>query len=249
MKKLERFDRDIIKYATYYEVLDYVADYVQRFLKMLHGEEIQIPVPVDSLLEKLEISVELSSLQNAKDLASIHFNGHPCIVISKTVKNLSSNQANWLKLKCLAKYIVNIGNTRERTRSELILPLTNNDEILSEILAYELMLPCQQSIKYLLENNFFKNLNNKYLWNSYDNVAIGTCIRMNYPEDKKMGVYYHFVQTLEAKAFLKKIDAKQYEEFQNALWNFIEKDFEIPQAMDVANKEFIGYNSYNVMLT
>ncbi len=240
MKKLERFDREIMKHGTYYEVLDYVADYVQRFLELVLDEEIQIPVSVDRLLEKLEISVELSSLHNDKSLASIHFNGEPYILISKTVNNLASNQANWLKLKCIAKYIINIDNIMKGNRSfafpEHVLSLTR--ETLPEILAYELMLPCKQSIRYFLEGDFFEKLNERYLWEKYGNVAIGECIAMKYPVDRKMFAYYHFMQTLEAKVFLEKVDTNQFEEFQEVLWDFSEKSFEEPQIQEI--QEFIG---------
>ena len=67
MMELERFDRDIMSKATYYETISYVADYVQRFLdKIFEGGEIKVPVPIDLLLEKLEIIIGCNQMQQQK---------------------------------------------------------------------------------------------------------------------------------------------------------------------------------------
>ena len=66
MKKVQRFQKDIMAAATYYEVLDYVADYVQVFLQEMLTEKIKIPVSADKILQELEIPVECSSWEMSR---------------------------------------------------------------------------------------------------------------------------------------------------------------------------------------
>ncbi len=234
VEEMKRFNKDIIKYSSYYGVFDYVANYIQEFLEILFDKQIPFPIPVDDILKKLEISVEFSPLQKYKDLASINFNNlhrgeKAYILMSKTMNSvIYSNQSNWLKIKCIGKYIMYIEEIIDEKRDfaapELMLAFPG--ETLPQMLAYELMLPYKQALRYFLEGTFFEKINDKYLWLRNKDITIGKCIDLNYPDDKKMFAYYHLLQTLEAKAFLKKIDINQYEEFQKAIWDFSGKAFE-----------------------
>lgn len=222
-----RFNSSIMESATYGETLNYVADYVQDFLSKVLGEEIQVPISVDRLLENLGISIEKILLHDEKDLGAIHFRkGKPYILMKKEI--LDYYLSNWFKLKCIAKYILCINDMLDGKRviitsSETTLGV--NNELLADMIASEIMLPYKQSMEYLMESEFFEKLNDKYLWNKYGEIAIGYCINMEYPIAKKTFAYYHLIQTLDTKFRMNLIDIEQYRKFQKALVNFINKPY------------------------
>ncbi len=148
MKKVQRFQKDIMASATYYEVLDYVANYVQVFLQETLAEKIRLPVSVDKILQELEISVD--SLVTNDSLAEVEFSeGKPYIHINNKIYSYPhSDLANWLKVKCLARYIINsdVHHLTERKvnmrsgSEEFLLELPNKNATLANRIAYEIML-------------------------------------------------------------------------------------------------------------
>lgn len=214
MQKVEQFKKNIMTTATYYEVLDYVAGYVQVFLQTMLAEKVQIPVSVDKILQELEISVESDEIQFSSNhyLANFEFSqGEPYIYINAKLGR-NSNLANWLKVKCLARYILNsdIHHVRDRKRNlksrseEFLLEFPRNDEILANMIAYEMMLPWKQATEFLLEKDFCNKVSD--LWRHKGILSIGESITMDYPNSQKIFAYYHFIKTLEAKFFLHTID-------------------------------------------
>lgn len=224
--ELERFNEKILSSSTYYEALNYVANYVQNFLHKLLGE-FKLPISVDDVLEKLGISFSMDGLfEDFKCPVSIFFDDDPYIISS--VDNLHVSQLNWFKLKCIAKYILKSNDIIDGKKHIFVSPellLTTSEETLANLIAMELMLPYSQSMNFLLENQFIEKLNFKKIWLKYGESAIGYCIEMEYPVQRKTFAYYHLLEVLEAKFSLQLIDASKYNEFQEYLFSFSELEF------------------------
>ena len=110
MLELKPFNRNILKEVSYYAALDYIADYIQAFLKEVFGNNIELPINVDVILEKLGINIELIN-ENLKYISSLHYtckNGQ----INNTKIFLNKDAIHhpyldfWPKLECLAQYIL-----------------------------------------------------------------------------------------------------------------------------------------------
>ncbi len=230
MKKVQRFQKDIMAAATYYEVLDYVADYVQVFLQEMLTEKIKIPVSADKILQELEIPVECSSWEMS--LAMLQFSQGKPYIYMKDKFGEHSDLANWLKVKCLAGYILDsdVHHVTDRMRNitsgfeEFLLEFPRSNGILANVIAYEIMLPWKQAIAFLLEKDFCNKVSD--LWRQKGILAIGEAISMDYPNSQKIFAYYHFIQTIEAKYFLKTIEKSQYEEIQKKLMKVNEVMYE-----------------------
>lgn len=227
MVKIGRFNAKIMEVSTCYETLNYVAEYVQDFLSIILGKEIKVPISVDKLLESLEIPIKEMPMFNEKDMGSIHFNnGKAYILMEQELRDYYLS--NWFKLKCIAKYILCINDILDGKRLIIPTPETTlmvSNELLADMIASEIMLPYKQSMEYLMESEFFKKLNDRRLWVKYGETAIGYCINMEYPVEKKTYAYHHLIQTLDIRFRMNLIDIDQYYKFQKSLVNFLEEPY------------------------
>lgn len=235
MMELERFDIDIMSKATYYEVVDYVADYVQRFLdKVFEGGEIKIPVPIDILLEKLEIEVRTG---NYCAWESVQIQGGIYLDFEEKKKYLdifwegANNYyiTQWTKIKSIARYIVEYHErwlNAERVllhELEYIQRVARKNEQLIDMVAWQLMLPWKQGIKFLVETQFFDNMKNTAEYNAElifnPEKQLADAIKLEYYGVQKINAYYNLINTIEAKIALKKIEENELLDFYDSMYD------------------------------
>lgn len=209
MIEIEKFDKDIMRKATYYETISYVADYVQRFLeKIFEGGEIEVPVPIDMLLEKLEIEVEynssLLSRFNMKDLAGIfEFNDNKKII--KFSPDTTYEHIEWMKIKFLATYLIYYEDSQDKSfdffehnwpQRQYVKRLDADNGIV-DMVAWQIMLPWKQNIGKLKEISICDYEDAEMYYNHSVKNFCEIC------------AYYHLLRTIEAKGELGELSKKE----------------------------------------
>lgn len=213
---MKPFREDIMTSVSYYEVNQYVAEFVRELLEEI-GEE-KFPVSIDKLLVKLEIKQETNFTPSDTTIGSVH-GAEWSIAIVPSVKK-DSDYGHWHMLKCIAKIIIGKG----KPECERYINVPRKNESLANMLAYELMLPYKQAIPYFMTKEFFEGVSEKLLSKPVSirkETQIGELIQMDYPVFQKTLAFYHLLEVCESMVVMgqETVEIQKFREMIDA-WKF-----------------------------
>lgn len=229
-KKIEKFDLKKVESLNYYELINYIADYVQEIYNNLYqGSELKIPISMREVIEKLEIEldswhglVEYKELSIYKTIGK-YFDKEQAICYDQ-VLNDDLYKWNTIISRLLAYFLVQGDSYEVRSIpiSRLIdVPALYNDVV--QMMASSLVFPWEQATTFLLEKELFEQTNTKngyYITNNWVNHLRWS---LEVTNEQAVLAYYHYLRTINAKTIISPQDlaSPKYEKLTRKIANLI----------------------------
>lgn len=228
LSHLEKFDKDYLYTKTYFEMVNYIANYAQNaFQVLLPDSSLSFPIPINEILTRLGISINWKgiSISLEKDDAnarrneftlSSHFD-----LERKQVSVAKGYLApgNHVLFKVLAYYLIEFDH-KHGWFDAVNFGNLENPFLYSEcvqMLASSLILPWRGAISYFLENEMLaSNLTfdtDFIVWLSHLANDLNVC------REEAMLAYTQFNRTIEAKSHLcpQDLDFSECKELERVL--------------------------------
>ncbi len=249
MLRLEKFKQEELFKMNHYEVINYIANYVQYFYSVIMPyEKITFPISIQDILQKLDIKLKKvnAGFFVEKDSCFFSITSQGCYSSKdRTIyyyKGLENKYYffNTILFKLLAYYIMEKNNHSMNYKNNFgILPFPMYDDM-HQMLVSSLILPWKQAISMFLEDNMKDKIERRFSF--YQGLISDSEYLMDLPSNYveklmknylqyKFGVslnevycaYYQFNRILEAKRILnpKELENEEYKEFERVLVKYI----------------------------
>lgn len=194
LTKLERFNNPLVDSSSYYEVVNYVADYAQQMLEKLLGNNFSFPLDINSLLGSLQIRIEEDGFcDNEYTIAyllndTIHFNRY--------YHKPDSNISRYAKIQSIAHTIVGGQLFNGKNFAEFTYHSScYNLYYIANKLALSMVFPWKTTIQYLDEQHF----NLKCIDYQAENKFCELCYALKLPKYVVLLAYYNWLEVLDVK--------------------------------------------------